>query len=56
MMILGRLSSSGGLTLTELSSDLEQSPTTVYRVLSTLAQREIVELVCDVAKRFNTPR
>lgn len=44
MMILERISSSNGETLTNLANALDQSPATVYRVLSTLAAREIVEL------------
>lgn len=41
--VLDALAGSGGLTLTELSEELDQSPATMYRVLSTLEAREIVE-------------
>lgn len=44
MMILEQVSRSNGETLTNLANELEQSPATVYRVLTTLAAREIVEL------------
>ena len=44
MLILETLASSGGLTLTGLAGTLDQSPATVYRVLTTLEARDIVEL------------
>ncbi|MBT8454728.1 MAG: IclR family transcriptional regulator [Rhodobacteraceae bacterium] len=44
MLILETLASEGGSTLTELASRLDQSPATVYRVLTTLETRGIVEL------------
>ena len=44
MMILEELGRSGGMTLTELSEALDQSPATAYRVLVTLETRGIVEL------------
>ncbi len=44
MMILETLGQSGGMTLTELSASLDQSPATAYRVLVTLETRGIVEL------------
>ncbi len=44
MMILEALSQAGGGTLTELATGLEQSPSTAYRVLTTLESRGIVEL------------
>ncbi|MEM1065679.1 MAG: HTH-type transcriptional regulator BhcR [Pseudomonadota bacterium] len=44
MLILETLAASGGLTLTELASNLSQSPATAYRVLTTLESRGIVEL------------
>lgn len=44
MMILDGLARSGGMTLTELSTELGQSPATAYRVLTTLEARAIVEL------------
>jgi IclR family acetate operon transcriptional repressor len=44
MMILDAVGQSGGMTLTELATDLEQSPATAYRVLVTLQNRDIVEL------------
>jgi IclR family transcriptional regulator, acetate operon repressor len=43
MVILDRLASSGGMTLSEIASSLDQSPATAYRVLTTLAGRAIVE-------------
>jgi IclR family transcriptional regulator, acetate operon repressor len=43
MVILDRLASSGGMTLSEIASALDQSPATAYRVLTTLAGRSIVE-------------
>lgn len=44
MLILDTLAASGGMTLTELSKELGQSPATAYRVLTTLQVRDIVEL------------
>jgi len=44
MMILEALGETGGNTLTELATLLEQSPATVYRVLTTLQSRDIAEL------------
>lgn len=44
MMILEALAQAGGGTLTELATGLEQSPSTAYRVLTTLEGRGIVEL------------
>lgn len=44
MMILEALAQAGGGTLTELATGLEQSPSTAYRVLTTLESRGIVEL------------
>ena len=44
MMILEALGETGGMTLTELASRLDQSPATAYRVLTTLQTRGIVEL------------
>ncbi|MEM9477493.1 MAG: HTH-type transcriptional regulator BhcR [Pseudomonadota bacterium] len=44
MLILETLAASGGLTLTGLAGTLDQSPATVYRVLTTLEARDIVEL------------
>lgn len=44
MMILERLSTSGGMTLTEIAKELDQSPATAYRVLTTLETRGIVEM------------
>ncbi len=43
MMILERLAASGGMTLTEIATELDQSPATAYRVLTTLETRDIVE-------------
>ena len=43
MMILERLSASGGMTLSEIAGELDQSPATAYRVLTTLQTRGIVE-------------
>ncbi len=42
--ILEQVSASNGYTLTELATALDQSPATVYRVLTTLQQRDFVEL------------
>jgi IclR family acetate operon transcriptional repressor len=42
--ILKALSQSESVSLTELSSQTEQSPATVYRVLTTLSTHEIVEM------------
>ncbi|MFT6933614.1 MAG: IclR family acetate operon transcriptional repressor [Paracoccaceae bacterium] len=44
MMILTQVSVAGGSTLTKLATELDQSPATVYRVLSTLEARDIVEM------------
>jgi IclR family acetate operon transcriptional repressor len=44
MTILERISRGSGMTLTELAGDLAQSPATVYRVLTTLERRQLVEL------------
>jgi IclR family acetate operon transcriptional repressor len=43
LVILERLSERGGATLTDLSEDLDQSPATVYRVLSTFEGRNMVD-------------
>lgn len=45
MMILEVLSTMGGATLTELANEVAESAATVYRVLSTLETRGMVELV-----------
>ena len=42
--ILDALAAARGLTLTELAGELDQSPATVYRVLTTLEVRQIVEM------------
>lgn len=42
--VLEALAGADGLTLTELARQLDQSPATVYRVLSTLEAREFTEL------------
>ncbi len=42
--VLDVLTSSEGMTLSEIAAELEQSPATIYRVLSTLEAREIVEV------------
>jgi len=42
--VLDALSASGGLTLSELATRLGQSASTLYRALSTLEQRQIVEV------------
>lgn len=44
METLECLAGSGGLTLTELATRLDQSPATIYRVLSTLEARSFVEI------------
>ena len=41
--VLDALAASGGMTLTDLSENLDQSPATMYRVLFTLEARGIVE-------------
>ena len=43
LIVLETLADHNGLTLTELADALEQSPATMYRVLSTLAARGFVE-------------
>lgn len=42
--VLDSLAAANGLTLTEIASDLDQSPATIYRVLSTLEARAFVEM------------
>ncbi|MFD3188735.1 HTH-type transcriptional regulator BhcR [Sedimentitalea sp. HM32M-2] len=42
--VLDTLAQSNGLTLTEISDQLDQSPATMYRVLSTLEARAFVEV------------
>jgi len=42
--ILEALSELGGLTLSQVATELKQSPSTVYRVLTTLEARQIVEV------------
>jgi len=42
--VLDTLSSGSGMTLTEVAEKLHQSPATIYRVLTTLEAREIVEI------------
>lgn len=42
--VLDTLALANGLTLTEISAQLDQSPATMYRVLSTLEAREFVEI------------
>ncbi len=44
MALLQALAASDGLTLTELAQAEGESPATTYRVLTTLAQRQMVEL------------
>lgn len=44
MALLQALSASDGMTLTELAQAEGESPATTYRVLTTLAQRQMVEL------------
>ncbi|MEO1421632.1 MAG: HTH-type transcriptional regulator BhcR [Pseudomonadota bacterium] len=41
--VLQRLGTAEGLSLSELASDLEESPSTLYRVLTTLARHQMVE-------------
>ena len=41
--VLDALAAANGLTLTEIADTLEQSPATIYRVLSTMEARGIVE-------------
>ncbi len=47
IMVLQRLGEMGSATLSELSSDLDQSPATVYRVLVTLQGRDLAEFTED---------
>jgi len=47
--VLEILASKGNLTLSDIAFDLDQSPATIYRVLSTLEARNIVEV--DRAKQ-----
>ena len=47
MSVFERLSQSQGMTLTEISEALDQSPATVYRVLVTLEGRGLVEFDTD---------
>ncbi len=42
--VLVALASGNGMTLTDISTVLDQSPATMYRVLTTLASREFVEI------------
>jgi IclR family transcriptional regulator, acetate operon repressor len=42
--ILETLSDLGGMTLSQIATELKQSPSTVYRVLTTLENRQIVEV------------
>ncbi|MCB1405860.1 MAG: helix-turn-helix domain-containing protein, partial [Rhodobacteraceae bacterium] len=44
MSLLHRLAQSDGLTLSELAQAGGESPATVYRVLTTLAQHQMVEM------------
>ncbi|AHM02591.1 Transcriptional regulator, IclR family [Roseibacterium elongatum DSM 19469] len=43
MQVFEHLSQKQGVTLSELAADLSQSPATVYRILVTLEQRDLVE-------------
>lgn len=45
--VLETLASPGGMTLSELSAHLDQSPATMHRVLATLERREFVEISPD---------
>jgi IclR family transcriptional regulator, acetate operon repressor len=42
--VLETLSDLGGMTLSQIATELKQSPSTVYRVLTTLENRQIVEV------------
>jgi len=42
--ILDLVASGGGLSLSEIANTLDQSPSTVYRVLTTLEARQVVEV------------
>lgn len=42
--VLAILATKDGMTLSEISAELEQSPATIYRVLTTLQAREVVEI------------
>ena len=41
--VLELLAAKGGMTLSEVAAELDQSAATIYRVLSTLQAREVVE-------------
>lgn len=42
--VLAILATKDGMTLSEIATELEQSPATIYRVLTTLQAREVVEV------------
>ena len=42
--VLERLALRGGMSLSEVAEDLDQSPATIYRVLRTLEMRGVVDL------------
>lgn len=44
MQVLAHLGGHSGLSLSEIATDLDQSPATVYRILVTLERRGLVEL------------
>ncbi len=44
LALLETLAEGGGMTLSEIATALDQSPSTMYRVLSTLEAREVVEM------------
>lgn len=50
--VLQALAFGDGMTLSEIASELDQSPATIYRVLSTLEAREIVEIT-PTSQRWN---
>lgn len=50
--VLQVLASGDGMTLSKIASELDQSPATIYRVLSTLEAREIVE-ISPTSQRWN---
>ncbi len=44
LVVLERLALRGGMSLSEVAEDLDQSPATIYRVLRTLEMRGVVEM------------
>ncbi len=53
--VLDCLAERNGMTLTEISGKLQQSPATIYRVLSTLEARQVVEMDATSQEWFIGP-